>query len=251
MRTARGSAAPARRGIRKTATAAPVAHPVRRRSVGSTKERVLQAALHEFCAHGLKGARVESIARRARLNVRMLYHYFGSKEGIYLAVLERAYEWIRIQQEALHLETLDPLEGMRRLIDFCFAHFGSNGEFLQLVNNENLLRARYLKRIKRVQEMTMPLVTAIQDLLDRGAAEGLFRKDADPVQLYVSILALSVTHVSSRHTLSTIFRTDLADPAWLAQRREQVQAMVLAYLGQHAELPQINGRSGLTMEAAF
>jgi TetR/AcrR family transcriptional regulator len=54
-----------------------------------SRHRILEAALTEFAAKGFAGARVDAIARRARINKRMLYHYFGNKEGLFRAVLRR------------------------------------------------------------------------------------------------------------------------------------------------------------------
>jgi AcrR family transcriptional regulator len=201
-----------------------------RRDAALTRERILDAATAEFADKGFSGARTDGIAAAAGANIRMLYHYFGSKEDLYLAVLERVYADIRTQERALHLDTRDPLDGMTRLIDFTFSHFARNPHFVSLILGENLVQARYLARSRHVPAMTSPLQDAIADLLERGRTAGVFRKGVDPVQLYVSMVAMSFTHLSLRYTLSTIFKRDLADPAWLAERREHARAMLLSYL---------------------
>jgi AcrR family transcriptional regulator len=194
-----------------------------------TFERILSAAMVEFCRHGLNGARVDRIVAAARINPRMLYHYFGSKAGLYVAVLDRAYGELRTRERALQLQDLSPLEGMRRLMDFTFDHFGSHPDLIQLINSENLLHARYLKRSKQAA-LTSPLVAAIRDLLRRGERDGTFRRGVDPVQLYVSITALSYFHVSNRFTLSTIFEADLANRRWIGERRVHAREVLLSYL---------------------
>jgi AcrR family transcriptional regulator len=215
-------------GHRRVALSARVAAV--KRDPERTREKILNAAQTEFCRAGLSGARVEKIVRRAGTNMRMLYHYFGDKEGLYLAVLERVYERIRGEEEKLNLHDLGAADGMARLIDFTFSHFLRNPEFITLIGNENLMRAKYLKRSKRVAAMTSPLVAAIRHLLERGEREGVFRKDVDPLQIYVTMVAMSYFHVSNRHTLSAIFRTDLSDEGWLVARRSHAREMILGYL---------------------
>jgi TetR/AcrR family transcriptional regulator len=214
-----------RRARRPPARTAP-----KRRDPASTRERILEAAIGEFSRKGFSGARIDQIATAAASNIRMLYHYFGNKEALYLAVLERVYADIRSQERALELGKLDAREGMARLVDFTFSHFARNPHFISLILGENLVQARYLRRSKLVPALTSPLGDAIQDLLERGEAAGVFRKGVDPVQLYVSMVAMSFTHLSLRHTLSTIFRRDLGDPAWLAARRVHARTMLLGYL---------------------
>lgn len=195
-----------------------------------SKEKILRAATKEFCSHGFNGARVERIAKRSGANMRMLYHYFGSKVGLYLAALGKVYSEIRTQERQLKLDTLDPVEGMRQLVAFTFDFFASHMDFIGLINNENLMRGKYLKRSPRVRAMTIPLVDAIEDLLRRGSASGVLRKDVDAVQLYVSIVAQSQLHISNRYTLSAIFERDLSAPAWLADRRRHAQDVILSYV---------------------
>ena len=201
-----------------------------KRSATRTQERILSAAEIEFCQNGLMGARMDKIAKRSRSNMRMIYHYFGSKEKLYLACLERIYIRIRTEEERLDLKNLSPVEGMSRLIEFTFDHLLKNPEFVYLVMNENLLRGRYLKKSKRVPALTLPLVDALEDLLVRGADAGEFRKDVDPVHLYTTILAVSNIHISNRYTLSTMFQMNLADPDWLKERQEHARDVILGYL---------------------
>ncbi len=195
-----------------------------------TRRAILDAAKSEFCQHGLTGARIERITRKSHSNTRMIYHYFGNKEGLYLAVLESVYGAIRKQEQALDLAEADPVEGIRRLVGFTFDFFGSHSDFIALISAENIQRARFLKRLPSIQAMTTPLVEAIRDLLRRGQEKGLFRHDVDPVQLYVSIVAQSQLHISNRHTLSVLFDRDLRDGDWLAARRAHTMDLILSYL---------------------
>jgi AcrR family transcriptional regulator len=203
---------------------------VRRRDPAATREKVLTAGVSEFCAKGFDGARIDQIARRARCNIRMIYHYFGSKERLYLAALERVFQQLRSREEELDLLHMDPVPGMSALVDFTFDHMLEHQEFIRLISNENMLRGRFLKKSRFVPRATLPLVRAITDLLRRGQASGVFRRRVDPVQLYISILSVAYVHVSNKYTLSITFQRDLGDARWLAQRRQHAREVILGYL---------------------
>lgn len=213
----------------------------RARAPERTRAAILAAAKAEFCRFGLTGARIERISRKSSSNTRMIYHYFGNKEGLYLAVLESVYGEIRRQEQHLDLAGADPVEGMRRLVHFTFDFFAAHRDFIALISNENILRGKYLRRLPSIQAMTVPLVGAIRDLLARGHAAGLFRDGVDPVQLYVSIVAQSQLHISNRFTLSVLFDEDLSDADWLAARRTHVLDLILSYLARPAAA---EGRAG-------
>ena len=195
-----------------------------------TRAAILAAATAEFTAKGLTGARVDAIARSAGANKRMIYHYFGDKDGLYLAVLEATYAAIRTAELELHLGDRDPVEGMRELVRFTWAYFIAHPEFLSLLGTENLNKASYLKRSKRIRELHSPLVGMISGLLERGEHERVFRAGVDPVQLYVTIAALGFFYLSNRHTLSTIFGRDLSGTKSLAEREQHIVDVVLTYL---------------------
>jgi len=195
-----------------------------------TRAAILAAATAEFTAKGLTGARIDAIARSAGANKRMIYHYFGDKDGLYLAVLEATYAAIRTAELELHLGDRDPVEGMRELVRFTWAYFIAHPEFLSLLGTENLNKASYLKRSKRIRELHSPLVGMISGLLERGEHERVFRAGVDPVQLYVTIAALGFFYLSNRHTLSTIFGRDLSGTKSLAEREQHIVDVVLTYL---------------------
>lgn len=195
-----------------------------------TRERILEAATAEFAASGLGGARVDAIARRAGANKRMIYHYFGSKEDLFLAVMERTYEHIRRRESELNLEALPPEAAMRKLVKFTFNYFSENPHFVTLLNSENLHRARHIRRSRRVEEINSPVIAALRGLLARGRAEGVFRAGVDPTQLYISVAGICYFYFSNVHTLSTIFARDLLAPAALAERERHVTDVILGYL---------------------
>ncbi len=192
--------------------------------------RILEAAKQEFAAHGLAGARVDRIADKAGANKRMLYYHVGNKDDLYLAVLEGAYEKIRGEERDLDLEHLDPPTAIRRLVDFTWNYFLRNPEFLALLNTENLARARHLKRSTKVKSLHSPFVGVIADVVRRGVATGDFQVMVDPVQLYISIAALSFFYLSNNFTLSAIFGRDLLSRKAREERLDHMVSLVLAAL---------------------
>jgi AcrR family transcriptional regulator len=192
--------------------------------------RILEAAKQEFAAYGLAGARVDRIAAKAGANKRMLYYHVGNKEDLYLAVLEGAYEKIRSEERGLDLEQLDPPEAIKRLIDFTWTYFLRNPEFLALLNSENLARAKHLKRSTKVKSMHSPFVEMIRTVVNRGVESGCFPVAVDPVQLYISIAALSFFYLSNSATLGVIFGRDLLAREAKDERLDHMVALVLAAL---------------------
>ena len=202
----------------------------RPRDAERTKADILKAARDEFCEVGFNGARVDSIAARAKANKRLLYHYYGNKEALYRAVLLDAYTEIRHGERELKLSHHDPLEAMDRLVRFTFRHFLANPWFPRLLAVENLQNARFLKQIKDIPAINSPLVAELRDILQRGHAIGAFRTDVDPLQLYISIAGLGYFYVSNMKTLSVIFGRDLSDFHMIQEREAQAVQMVLDYL---------------------
>jgi TetR/AcrR family transcriptional regulator len=198
-----------------------------RRNPDRTRETILIAAQHEFATKGLSGGRVDEIARRARANKRMIYHYFGNKEGLYLAALERVYEDLRGTEKTLDLGHLAPDAAIQRLIEFNFDYSRAHPELISLINNENLHRARHLRKSKKVRQLHSPFAALIEDILRRGVAQGIFRAGLDPVELYITIAAVGYFYLSNNHTLSAIFGRDLGSAAACRKRKKHNVDVIL------------------------
>jgi len=203
---------------------------LRTRDADRTQQAILRAAMAEFADKGLGGARIDAIADRAGINKRLIYYYFDGKEPLFLAALEQTYADIRSAEQALHLESIEPVEAVRRLVAFTWRHYVEHPEFLNLLNSENLHRARHLKQSKRIREMNSPLIQTLADVLERGRSAGLFRGGIDPVQLYISIAGLSYFYLSNNPTLSTIFGRDLMSGKALAERLSHITEVVMGYV---------------------
>ena len=202
----------------------------RTRDAERTKAEILKAARDEFCEQGFNGARVDSIAARAKANKRLLYHYFGNKEALYSAVLLDAYQEIRRAERELRISQYDPIEAIDRVIRFTFRHFLANPWFPRLLSVENLQNARFVKKIKNLDEIRSPIVGELHEIVKRGHVQGIFRTDVDPMQLYISIISLCYFYVSNMKTLSVIFGRDLSQFAMIQEREAQAVQMVLDYL---------------------
>ena len=202
----------------------------RTRDAAKTKAAILVAGRVEFAERGFEGARVDAIAALAGANKRLLYHYYGNKEELYRAVLLDAYQEIRRGERALSLDQFGPAEAMDRLVRFTFRHFLANPWFPRLLNTENIENARFLKSLPDIQALHSPLVGQITTIVERGAEIGVFRRDVDPVQLYISIAALGFFYVSNMATLSVIFARDLSGIDMVQEREAQAVQMVLDYL---------------------
>ena len=190
----------------------------RKRDAEATRSRILLAAKKEFAKNGLGGARVDEIADRAQANKRMIYHYFGSKEDLFQAVLETAYLDIRAAERRLDLDSLPPKEALEKLVRFTWTYYLRNPEFITLVNSENLHRARHLKHIDSITEATRGLVDMVEHLLARGVQEGAFREGIDATQLNITIAAIGYYYLTNRFTGSILFNRNLMDKDALEER---------------------------------
>lgn len=193
-------------------------------------QNIMEVATQEFSSKGLTGARIDEIAALTRTSKRMIYYYFGSKEGLYIAVLEEAYRRIRQIESELHLEDLPPVEALRTLVGFTYDYQLANPDFIRLVMNENIHNGEFLAQSRTIQELNVPAINAVRAVYERGCAEGVFRPDIDPVDLHMSISALCFFNVSNRHTFALIFKRDLDAPEAIAARRASIVEMISRYV---------------------
>jgi len=196
-----------------------------------SKEDILKIATEEFAVNGLSGARVDQIAERTRTSKRMIYYYFGGKEGLYQAVLEKAYSDIRTLEAESNLDDLEPREALRRLIELTFDYDETHPHFISLVSVENIHRARHLSGMKTIKEMNASVIRTLTDILDRGRKQGEFRSDIDPVDVHLMISAFCFFRVSNRHTFGAIFEMDLSDP----KLRKRHKRMIVDAIEQFVE----------------
>ena len=188
----------------------------------ATRRNILAIATEEFAAKGYSGARIDEIAARTDTSKRMIYYYFTDKAGLFVAVLEAAYRRIRSIEAALDLDHLPPLDALRRLVGFTFDYQNANPDFIRLVMVENIHDGAHLARSREAPNINAQAIDAVHALYRRGVAAGVFRSGLDPIDIHMSISALSFFNVSNRATFSRIFAHDMASDDALARRRAVV-----------------------------
>lgn len=219
---------PSPRSIAPRKTEASPSRPARRtRDPAATRRALLAAARTEFAAKGLAGARVDEIAARAGVNKQLVYHHFGDKDALYLAVLEWLYDEIRAAERTVDLAGMAPAEAIAHLIGISFDHLAAHPDFVSILTDENRHGAMHVRRSGKLPTMHSPLIALIAATLDKGVAAGVFRPGVDPLQLYVSIAALGYFYFSNAATLSTIFKRRLDSRAAVATRRAHVVDLVM------------------------
>ncbi len=209
---------------------APRATGARERAAQATRDSILHAAIKVFARDGYDGGRIEQISKAARSYDRMIYYYFGSKEGLFIEVLEEIYRRFNEAEARLELDLADPVAALKSVIHFVWTYYQAHPEFITLLNTENLHRAMHLKQSAKVRTMHSPFVATVAEVLERGRKAGVFRAGVDPVQLYISIAGLSYFYLSNNCTLSTIFDRDLMSPKAKVERLSHMTDLVLGYL---------------------
>lgn len=204
--------------------------PSRTNDPEKTKSDIIAVATAEFAAKGLSGGRIDEIAERTRTSKRMIYYYFGNKEGLYLAVLEEAYGRVRHVEAELDLDHLPPLEALAQLVGFTFDHHTGNPDFIRLVMIENIHDADHLVRSKVIQNLNSTVIDTLRRICARGEKQGIFRPNLDPIDLHMSISALCFFAVANRATFSTIFKADMTSPKALAARRSKLIELITRYV---------------------
>ena len=221
---------------KKRAVAEKPASPVKATTATRTNDPartmagILEVATKEFAEKGLSGARIDEIAAATKTSKRMIYYYFGSKEGLYVAVLEESYRRMRAIESEQHLADLAPEAALRKLVEFTFDHHQGNPDYIRLVMNENMERGVYLAQSKTIRELNVPAIQSIRNFYDRGVAQGVFRPGLDPIDIHASISALTFFNVSNQHTFGLIFNHDGQTPDALAARRNSVVELIVRFV---------------------
>lgn len=204
--------------------------PKRPQNPDDTRRDILETASREFAMNGLSGARVDEIAARTKSSKRMIYYYFGDKEGLYLRALENAYRTVREGEDELDTEGLPPRDALRRLVEFTFDHHHAHEDFIRMVMIENIHHGQYIDRSDVIRGLNLTAIDHIASIYRRGVEEGVFRAGLDPVELHWQVSALCFFNVSNRATFSRIFGRDFGEPKALARLRDNAVEMVLRFV---------------------
>jgi AcrR family transcriptional regulator len=196
----------------------------------ANRARIVAAAIDEFAARGFKGASMDAIAARTDTTRALINYYFGSKEKLYIAVLERVYGEIRDAEARLDLDHLVPEAAVRRIVAFTYDYYVTHEGFVRLVVAENQARGRHLRKSKTIRTLNRPIIDLLSRVIARGQEERRFRRDVDPVEVHKAIAALGIFNVANRYTFGAIFQRDMGAEGDVARRCEIVAEMILRYL---------------------
>lgn len=200
----------------------------RRRDPERTKSDILRVATAEFASLGYAGARVDQIAEETETTKRMIYYYYGSKEGLYLQVVEAAYEMVRSLEQQLDVSGMNPTDALRRLAEFTFDHHTTHQDFIRLVQIENIHRAEHISRSTRIRDLNATAIDTLGSIIARGVEEGAFRTDIDPLDAHMIISSYSIFLVANCHTWRAIFGREMLDPARRQLYRKLAGDMIVA-----------------------
>ncbi|MEW9551878.1 TetR/AcrR family transcriptional regulator [Nonomuraea sp. NPDC050783] len=206
------------------------AAPERQRDAERTKAEILEVAQQEFARHGYAGARVDEIAARMRTTKRMIYYYFGSKERLYVAVLEKAYAEVREMEQAIEVEHLAPVEAIRTLAELTFDHHDAHRDFIKLVAIENIHQAEHIRKSAVLAGLGTPVLDLISRILDAGQESGDFVTGADAIDVHMLISSFCFFRVANQHTFGALFGRDMTAPEHRERLRRMVGDAVVAYL---------------------
>jgi len=204
--------------------------PRKRRTAALSRQQIVKAAIAEFALKGFDGARVDEIARRSGTNKTLLYHHVGNKDRLFTAALEATYQTIRERQRDFVMRQMEPETGIRELVRLLMSIWVEHPEYGKLLASENFHGGKHVRRSKLIGEMYQQLVEALNKLVQRGVAAGVFRPNLDPIDLYISASSLSAYYVAHQHTLNAIFHIDVMNPRRLAQREAHIADMILRYV---------------------
>jgi len=196
----------------------------------ANRARILAAATSEFAARGFKGASMDAIAARTATTRALINYYFGSKEKLYLAVLERVYAEIREAEDELELDHLSPVDAIRRIVEFTYDYYVGHEYFVRLVVAENQAKGRHMKRFPSLRTVNRPIVDMLGAVIARGQVEGVFRHDVDPIDVHMAIAALGMFNVTNQYTFGTLFQREMGAKGDVPRRRRIVADVILRWL---------------------
>ncbi|AXS40779.1 TetR family transcriptional regulator [Breoghania sp. L-A4] len=203
----------------------------------ATRANIIAVAMDAFSQHGLSGARIDEIAARTKTSKRMIYYYFGDKEGLYRVVLETAYARVRAGEEALRLDHLTPVEAMRALTEFTFTHHNNAPEFVRLVMIENIHNGEHLQASDIIAQVNAGIIRHVDRIYRSGLEAGVFRPGLEPIEIHWLISGLAFFSVSNRATFSKIFDWQRVRPEGLDALTRQAVDVVLRFVLKPSMFP--------------
>ena len=200
---------------------------VREQNAQNTRDSILKAAIRIFAKHGYDGGSVEKISRQAKSYDRMIYYYFGSKEGLFIQVIEEIYRRMNEAEAELVFDLDRPVEALTTMTYFVMDYYRAHPEFVTLLNTENLHKGKHIGKSERAREYSSQLISLLAQILESGAARGIFRKGLSARDLYLLIAANGYFYMSNRYTLASFLGENIDTPDAVAHWRSFVMDTVL------------------------
>lgn len=210
---------------------------VREQAAQATRDNILRAATKVFARYGYEGGSVEKISKAAKSFDRMIYYYFGSKEGLFIEVLEATYQRMNDAESQLQLDVDNPVEALQEVIRFVVGYYRKNPDFVTLLNTENLHKGKHISKSMRAREYSSPAIEVIRRVLESGQTQGVFRPDILARDVYLLIAATGYFYMSNRHTLSAFLGEEMETPEALAHWQAFVIDSVLRIVAPGPALP--------------
>lgn len=198
----------------------------KRRDADQTQAAILAAAMTEFAAKGLAGARVDAIAQLTATSKHMIYYYFGNKEGLYRATLAHAYGTFRMAEQAVDYDQMAPVDALAAFVRQSFDFHFTSPELVRIIMGENINNGAHMAGVEGL-ERRREVLSSMSQIIERGVKSGDFRADIDMLQLHLNISSLCFYYISNRHTFGHIFAIDLASPEQAERRRSEIVDSIL------------------------
>ncbi len=200
---------------------------IREQGAQATRDNILRAATKIFAKHGYAGGSVGQISAAANSYDRMIYYYFGSKEGLYIEVLEDTYRRMNEAESKLTLDVTQPVAALKLVIRFVISYYCKNPEFITLLNTENMHKGKHIAKSLRAKDYSSPAISVIGQILVSGTAQKLFRTDLQARDVYLLIASMGYFYLSNRYTLSAFLGENMEAPDALAHWEAFVMDAVL------------------------
>lgn len=194
------------------------------------KRDILESALSVFANFGFKGASIEAITDKTQTSKRMIYYHFGSKEGLYQAVLDYAYSKVRARNNKQDFSKEDPLEALSAFAANAFELFNGFPDFVRIVLQENLQGSMHLQNAEEIIKVNRDNLALLNEILDKGKEMGVIRKEVTPLNVYMNFTGLCSHNVSSRNAYKALFGVDLSTPENLADRKASICDAIVRYV---------------------
>jgi TetR/AcrR family transcriptional regulator len=194
-----------------------------------TRARILEAALREFAAHGLAGARTERIAEAAGVNKALIYYYFAGKEQLYLAAVEMIAGRMRDSTLAVFARQATPGERMLRMALNHFDRIWTQPVFQGLMQQEMLRFRKGEQGVLRIiaKKAFEPTLVMYESMAREGIQSGELI-EVDWMQILFAGLGANVFYFLSAPMWKIIMGDELLSRESLAVRRKAL----LEFLGQ-------------------